>query len=238
MASTAAGLSLRDLRTPEEIDELGDEWDRLVASAPRPSPYLLASWVSGWLREYESEFEPCITVATRGSEVVGISPFVVNRNGRIRVAEFVGRHESALADVLLAPDEPVATAQKLLGPLGQSGADVVNASGLPGDSVLARAAGKRLRTIPRVGSPVLEMPDGWPAVYERRVSSERRSKHRGAERRLQKLGSLEVVVAHEGPEVAEALDEAFEIHRARWQGRPDGSSFGQPDARASRAVRS
>ena len=141
----------------------------------------------------------------------------------------MGGHESALADILLAPGEPSATAEKLLEPLSQSGAHVLNASGLPGDSVLARTAGDRLRTIPRVASPVLEMPEGWEAAYERCASKQRRSRSRGTERQLRELGSLEVVVACDGPAVDAALDEAFAIHRLRWDGRPDGSSFGRPE---------
>ena len=183
----------------------------------------------GWLREFADEYEPCITVATRGAELVGIAPFVVGRGGRVRVAEFAGGHESALADILLAPGEPITTAERLLQPLTHSAAHVLNASGLPGDSVLARAAGNDLRTIPRVGSPVLEMPDGWQAAYERRASKQRRSRSRGTERQLRELGSFEVVVACDGPAVDAALDEAFAIHRLRWEGRPDGSSFGRPE---------
>ncbi len=80
-----------------------------------------------------------------------------------------------------------------------------------------------------VGAPVLEMPDGWEAEYERRTSKERRSKDRGMERRLRKLGTFGVVVARDGDDVADALEDAFKIHRARWEGRPDGSTFGQPE---------
>ncbi len=221
--------SFRDLRLPEEIEELGDEWDTLVASAQRPSPFQLSSWVAAWVREFAGEYEPCITVASRGSRVVGIAPFVIRRGGRVRVAHFVGAHESSLADLLLAPGEPLATAEQLLESLPRMGADALNAYGVPGGSVLARAGGKRLRMIPRVGAPVFEMPDGWEAAYARRVPGPRRSKHRGAERRLAKEGSLDIAIADDPAGVAVLLDEAFEIHRLRWQGRPDGSTFGRPE---------
>jgi CelD/BcsL family acetyltransferase involved in cellulose biosynthesis len=222
-------LRLRSLRTAEEIEGIAPGWDALVASARRPSPFQLNTWVAAWMREFGEQFDPCITVAARAERIVGIAPFVVRRGGRVRPAHFVGGHESSLADVLLAPGEPIETAQKLLEPLAESGASALNAYGVPGDSVLARAAGDRLRVIPRVGSPVLEMPEGWPAAYERRMSKDRRSKDRRHERRLNELGSLEIAVAVDGPALGEALDTAFEIHRARWEGRPDGSSFGRPE---------
>jgi CelD/BcsL family acetyltransferase involved in cellulose biosynthesis len=221
-----AELRLRSLRTPEEIEEIAPDWDALVASARRPSPFQLNTWVAAWVREFGEQFEPCITLATRAGRTVGIAPFVVRRGGRVRPAHFVGGHESSLADLLLAPEEPIETARRLLEPLADSGASALNAYGVPGDSILARAAGDRIKVIPRVGSPVLEMPEGWPAAYERHASRDRRSKERRGERRLGELGSLEIDVATDGAGIGEALDTAFEIHRARWEGRPDGSSFG------------
>ena len=99
--------------------------------------------------------------------------------------------------------------------------------------MLARAAGKRLRPVPRVGAPVLEMPDGWGEdAYKRRVSGSSRNKNRGQEERSlarsrERSRSCSRTTDREG--VAAALDEAFEVHRTRWQGRPDGSTFGQPE---------
>ena len=222
--STASELRFRDIGTPAEIEELAADWDALVTSSRRPSPYLLASWVACWLREFGDEFEPRITVATRGARLVGIAPFVVHRS--TRVAHFVGAHESSLADLQLAPDEGRATAEGLLGPLQRAGASSLNAYGVPGDSVLMRTAGRQLRSIPRAGAPVLEMPDGWEAAYGRRTSKDRRSKDRRVERRLARLGSVEIVVSHDADGVEQAIGAALELHRRRWQGRPDGSSFG------------
>jgi CelD/BcsL family acetyltransferase involved in cellulose biosynthesis len=224
--------TFRALHRPEEIEELTQEWDALVASAARPSPYLLASWVAAWVREFDDEFEPCITVAERRLRVVGIAPFVLRRGGHARVAQFVGADESSLADLLVAPGEPSATAETLLESLPLAGADALNGYGVPGDSILARTAGKRLRMIPRVSAPVLEMPDGWEAAYERRVPGPRRSKHRAAERRLAREGELEIVVGDDPASVSALLDEAFAIHELRWRGRPDGSTFGRPERNA------
>jgi CelD/BcsL family acetyltransferase involved in cellulose biosynthesis len=226
-------VRFRTLRTPAEIEALAPDWDALVTSARRPSPFLLASWVASWLREFGDQFDPCITVATRGDLLVGIAPFVVRRSNRL--AHFVGGHESSLADLQLAPGEGLATAQQLLRPLAESGASALNAYGVPGDSALMRAAGSRLRAIPRAGAPVLEMPDGWEAAYERRTSKNRRSEDRRYERRLNDLGSVEITVSRDVSDVEEALGAALEIHRRRWQGRPDGSSFG--DARRTGFMR-
>ena len=110
---------------------------------PRPSPYLLSAWVCAWLLEASFGAEPHLLVAERGGALVGIAPFVIRAHGRARIAEFAGAHESALADVMLAPGESPATARMLLGALPASGADAVDVFGLPGGSVLAEAAGTR-----------------------------------------------------------------------------------------------
>lgn len=190
--SAASEVRFRDLRTPEQVEALAPEWDALITSARRPSPYLLARRVASWLWEFGGEFDPCVTVA----------------------------------DLQLAPDEVIATAERLLHPLAESGACALNAYGVPANSVLIRAAGSRLHAIPRAGAPVLEMPDGWEAAYQRRISKDRRSRDRRAERQLNKLGSLEITVARDAAGVEHAIGVALELHRLRWQGRPDGSSFG------------
>jgi hypothetical protein len=47
--------SFRDLHAPEEIEELGQKWDALVASGQRASPLDLSSWVAAWLREFAAD---------------------------------------------------------------------------------------------------------------------------------------------------------------------------------------
>jgi len=100
--------------------------------------------------------------------------------------------------------------------------------GLPGDSALAGAAGSRLRVVERVESPVTEMPDGWEDAYKRHTSSNRRNQDRRRERQLEELGTLEASLATTGEAVLKDLPDAFVLHRIRWGGRPDGSTFGQP----------
>jgi CelD/BcsL family acetyltransferase involved in cellulose biosynthesis len=139
---------------------------------------------------------------------------------------FAGAHESALGDIVLAPGEPPETARMLLGALPGSGMDALDVFGLPGNSVLAEAAGSRLRLIERVESPVTEMPEGWDEAYKRHTSSNRRNQDRRRERQLEELGTLETSLATTSEAVLRDLPDAFALHHMRWQGRPDGSTFG------------
>jgi CelD/BcsL family acetyltransferase involved in cellulose biosynthesis len=225
---TAALPSLRALTDVAGIAELAPAWDSLVESMPRPSPYLFSAWVVAWLAEQAFASEPYVVVAERDGELVGVAPFVVCRSSRTRVAVFAGGQESALGDILLAPGEPPETARALLGALQASGVNALDVFGLPGTSVLAEAAGSRLRVIERVESPVTEMPDGWDDAYRRHTSSNRRNQDRRRERQLEELGTLHTSLATTGEAVLADLPDAFSLHHIRWQGRPDGSTFGLP----------
>jgi CelD/BcsL family acetyltransferase involved in cellulose biosynthesis len=223
---TATVPAVRALTDLTAVAQLQGAWDTLVESMPRPSPYLFSAWVLAWFAEAAFASDPYVVVAERGDELVGFAPFALRRAGRARVAMFAGAHESALGDIVLAPGEPPATARALLGALPGSGMQALDVFGLPGDSVLAGAAGSRLRVVQRVESPVTEMPDGWEEAYTRHTSSNRRNQDRRRERQLGELGNLESSFATTGEAVLRDLPDVFALHHMRWQGRPDGSTFG------------
>jgi CelD/BcsL family acetyltransferase involved in cellulose biosynthesis len=225
---TAALLSVRVLTDMAAIAQLESSWDTLVEGMPRPSPYLLSAWICAWLAEATFGSEPYVLVAERGGRIVGIAPFATVTHKRTRIAMFAGAHESALGDIVLASGEPPATARLLLGALPGSHAAALDVFGLPAASVLEEAAGSRMRFVERVESPVTEMPDGWEAAYARHTSSKRRNQDRRRERQLAELGHLETSLATDAETVRADLPAAFELHRLRWQGRPDGSTFGLP----------
>lgn len=225
---TTALLSVRALTDAGAISQIADAWDTLVEEMPRPSPYLLSAWVCAWMREASFESRPYVLIAERGSQIVGIAPFVIRDHGRTSIAEFAGAHESALGDIMLGPGEPPSTARMLLGALPASGADALDVFGLPANSALAEAAGSRMCVIERVESPVTEMPEGWDEAYARHTSSNRRNQDRRRERQLGELGNLETSLATDSETVLADLPAAFDLHRLRWQGRPDGSTFGLP----------
>ena len=107
---------------------------------------------------------------------------------------------------------------------------------------MAAALGSHLDVIQRVEAPVLDLADGWDAVYRAKTSSKKRNLHRRRRRQLAGLGGLEVSVARRLDELEPALEEAFALHELRWEGRPDGSGFASAtgkrfSARSSRAWR-
>jgi CelD/BcsL family acetyltransferase involved in cellulose biosynthesis len=78
---------------------------------------------------------------------------------------------------------------------------------------------------------VLDLSAGWDEIYRARLTSKRRNHHRRRRRQLAQLGRVDVEIARTPAELDEALEDAFELHRLRWNGRPDGSGFASPIGR-------
>jgi CelD/BcsL family acetyltransferase involved in cellulose biosynthesis len=216
---------IETVSTTEGFEALEPEWDDLVRAMPRPSPFLLHGWLTEWSRHYGGGAELQVHVARRDGRLVGALPVVVRRRAGLRVATFMGGPESVLSDVLLAAGEESEVCEGLARRLGASRCDVVDFHGLPAESRIAAALGPRLEVIQRIEAPVLDLTDGWDAVYRAKTSSKKRSLHRRRRRQLAGLGRVDVSVARSPAELRPALEEAFALHARRWAGRPDGSGF-------------
>ncbi|MGZ4385214.1 MAG: GNAT family N-acetyltransferase, partial [Gaiellaceae bacterium] len=214
-----------------ELEALGDEWDALVRAMRRPSPFLLHGWLVEWWRHFGAGARLAVSVARRDGHLVGAAPLFIRRSGGFRVARFLGGHESALADLLLAEGESESTALGLVQELRKQPFDYADVFGLPAGSAFGRACGGKLRLVERVEAPVLLMPDGWEATYTAKTSSKKRNLHRRRLRQLGEVGEVEFVVGRTRDELEPLLEEAFHLHELRWRGRPDGSTFGTDTGR-------
>ena len=223
----SAKLELDTIVRADEFEELAPEWDTLVRAMPRPSPFLLHAWLSTWLRHFGEGAELAVQIARRDGRLVGALPLLVRRHLSLRTARFLGGRQSALADLLLDPDEDPSVGRTLTARVPAS-ADLVDLYGLPTQSRVAEALGPSIEVLERVEAPVLDLTPGWEAVYQAKTSSKKRNLHRRRRRQLAELGHLEVVVARSLDELGPALEEAFGLHTLRWEGRPDGSGFVTP----------
>jgi CelD/BcsL family acetyltransferase involved in cellulose biosynthesis len=216
---------IETVSTIEGFEALEPEWDGLVREMPRPSPFLLHGWLAEWCRHYGARADLQVHVARRNGRLVGALPLVVRRRGGVRVATFMGGPESVLPDLLVAAGAGSDVCEALARRLAEGGCDVVDFHGLPAQSRIAAALGRRLEVIQRIEAPVLDLTDGWDAVYRAKTSSKKRSLHRRRRRQLGGLGPVDVSVARTPDELEPALEEAFDLHARRWAGRPDGSGF-------------
>lgn len=217
--------ALESITTIDEFEALASEWDDLVRAMPRPSPFLLHGWLAEWWRCYADGAEPIVHVARRDGRLVAALALVIRRRAGLRVASLMGDRQAVLGDLLVAADEGEDTGRQLIRRLADGGCDVVDLHGLPADSRIATWLGSQLEVIERVEAPVLDLTDGWDAVYRAKTSSKKRNLHRRRRRQLAELGRLEISVARRLQELEPALEEAFALHALRWAGRPDGSGF-------------
>jgi CelD/BcsL family acetyltransferase involved in cellulose biosynthesis len=227
-SSASAGVTFETISSAEDFAALGDSWDELVRAMGRPSPRLLHAWLVAWWRHFGENRELAVHVAYRGDRLVGAVPLCVQRRKGIKVLTFLGAEQVPLADLLLANGEKAGVAAALAERAAATKHDYADLHGLPGSSRLLKALGpSRLELIVRAEAPVLEVNGtDWETYYETRLSSKQRALHRRRIRQLEKLGTLETTIARTRDELEPALEEAFELHSLRWEGRPDRSDFG------------
>jgi CelD/BcsL family acetyltransferase involved in cellulose biosynthesis len=220
-------ISATTLRDPRAFQDLSGEWDALVAAMPRPSPFLCHGWLLQWWRHYGAGAELQVHVARRGERLVGALPLRAVRRSGVRVAGYIGGTSAALADILVADADPGAVAAALLRSSAAAGNNLLDVFGPPAESRLLRALEPYgVWQIEVVESPVLEFDGGWEETYRQHTSAKKRNLHGRRRRQLERLGRLEVSVARSERELERGLEEAFALHRLRWQGRPDHSDFG------------
>ncbi len=219
-------LRFETVDSEDGLVALGDRWDALVRVMPRPSPFLLHCWVLEWWRHYGDGCRLAVEVAFRGDELVGALPLITFSHRGLQVGTFIGARQSALADALVAQSEGPDLVEALADRVIASGPDYVDLFGLSHEGRLAAMNGRRrLELFQRIEAPVLDLSDGWEAVYRRKTNSPKRGHHKRRRRQLADLGDVEVVHARTLKELEPALEDSFRLHELRWQNRPDGSGF-------------
>ena len=232
-ATAPAELILDAISSESSFATLEEEWDGLVRTRARPSPFLLHRWLVEWWRHYGDGGNLAVQVARRNGRLVGALPLCVRPSRGLRVLSFLGGEDSSLADLLVADDEPAEIASALAERATSSGQDFADFAGLAAGSRLIAALGSSgLRLIERSEAPVLDLSPGWDEVYRSKLSSKKRNHYRRRRRQLAQLGRVEVDVARTSAELERALEDAFALHELRWSGRPDGSGFATPVGRS------
>jgi CelD/BcsL family acetyltransferase involved in cellulose biosynthesis len=222
----SARLRFETIDSEDALVAVGDRWDALVRAMPRPSPFLLHCWVLEWWRHYGANCRLAVEAAFRENELVGALPLVTFPHRGLRVGTFIGARQSALADALVAEGEGQELVEALVDRAAASDHDYVDLFGLSDQGRLAALDGSRkLELFERIEAPVLDLSEGWEAVYRRKTNSRKRAHHKHRRRQLASVGPVEVLHARGLSEIEPLLDACFRLHELRWRGRPDGSGF-------------
>ena len=213
-----------DLRT--DLDVLVPQWARLADRAGAP-PFAHPRWVLAWHAAFGAGDVEVLCVEREGALVAAV-PLV--RRGRTLRAP-TNWHTPFFP--LLATD--VDARWELLEALFHGAAGPVELSFLDArtgdaqDAVTAAVEAGRWsvgRTLAR--SPIVEL-DGTFADAERRLSKNRRKGLQRRRRKLEQLGSLEIVSWTGGDDLETHLADLLEVEASGWKGREGTAIASAPD---------
>jgi len=228
--SLAADLEFETLTEAAAFARLPvDEWDGLVHGLPHPSPYLLHGWTAAYLCNAPPGLVPRVHVAYRAGQLVAALPLAVSTHHGLKLADFAGGPQTVWGDLLLAENEPEATADRLLAAARHSDHDYAHVHGLAPDSRLARLG--RLTLTDRMDAITADLTPGWDDVYRAKFSKRHRQDHRRKRRWLSELGTFETRIARSPAELEAVLEQTFRLHELRWRRRYDRSAYGSAVSR-------
>jgi CelD/BcsL family acetyltransferase involved in cellulose biosynthesis len=205
---------------------LGAAWDALVRAQAVPNPTMSSTWLRQ-LVSWEPGV-PVVVLAELGDRILAGAALGIRRPLGLlgpRVATWLGTSNYHYSPDLLVdhsmPEAGTAVMDAVLGHV-----DAVDLS-VPADGLLAK-------TLRRCVAIVDEQhgTDGWlmPLPPPRLDYAAHRAEYE-LRRAARRGAAIEMTVARRPAEIAPALERAFEIHRARWEGDPSAiQRFSSRDA--------
>lgn len=213
------------------LDEVGlDErgWNSLVACSDTNSVFQTHQWTRSWWTTFAAQYEPVFVRVSDASEVVGVAPLVIKRDGvRTRVIRFLGDSRADYCDFLTRADKRSVLAE-ILRTVFRRGWDVLELNNIPAHSrtvqivrEICRADGYRTLAEEQFICPTLLIEgheDQAREIYNkpslRRRENFLRRNGRLVCRHLTAIGDIEPY-----------LDRFFDQHVARWKNSRSPSLF-------------
>lgn len=236
-------MTIRVIRTVEELQELAEVWDELVASSHRRSVFLSWRWVSAWMKSFLGPNKLLCLVVYDDDKPVAIAPFWVKRmrfgklftirSLRLLVSEKVGADHLDLISVLKDRAAMVDMIWKeLFGPLRKEW-DMLAMDDIPTDSRtldrmkwLAEEDYRCIKTEFKGYEVCPYLP--LPPTYEEFLESLSR-KHRYSINRYKRLlseqGELRLERVSNREELDKAMNLLIALNRKSWQERGQEGSF-------------
>ena len=213
-------ITVEAVTTREGVAALAKEWEGLLASVGKSSPFLTPDWIECCLG-YDPARSPHVVVAKSGATVTGIAPLWRGRTAyrglQARTLSFISSSETSETDLIVRPDAREETLRAFVRYFYTGGPavwDVVSLGQWPAESenakqVLRELRSSRLPYFVGVSSivPYIPIAGDWESFWQSRSYLFRKSR-RGILNRLKRLGESEVVaIAGDRP------DEALELYR-------------------------
>jgi CelD/BcsL family acetyltransferase involved in cellulose biosynthesis len=229
-------VQIEIVQTEHRLNELRDDWDRLVEESGLRHPFVGWHWATHWWQHYGAGHDLAVGVARRHGTIVGIAPWYVERHGGRGTVCWLGSGEVCTEYVgfLTAPGQLPEFCRALLDAWGAGPAcwEAIELCHMPADSPTAaafqeiwRQLGRDLVTH-RAASWQVRLPASWEA-YLRQLSSNRRGEARRILQRAEAAGIRCAEVAGED-ELPEAWQALVQLHQKRWTSAGEPGCFASP----------
>lgn len=192
------------------LDGWEAQWDRLVDTAPTPSPFMRSWWLIG-----AGGSRPLFVLVVDGDRLLGGLPLEeTNRLGLQRLRMMTGGQLCPdHMDLLVAPGEEDTTVATIKAWLHRPGARLLDLEGVVAHSRLIEALPGPVRRQPFAVAPWGPLPPDSNA-YLAALPSALRRKVRKATEHLTAQGATHRT--HRGPAAVSSLDTLRQLHEAQW----------------------
>jgi CelD/BcsL family acetyltransferase involved in cellulose biosynthesis len=223
-------LQVETITDTDGLVRIEPEWKQLLAESEIEHPFLTPEWITAWWKAFGAGRKLHVLVVREQGRAVAIAPLMTSR-GRlyglpVRRLETIANDHTPRAGFIVASGRAEAHAL-LWGALIRSrpGWDVLMLKQVPGDSgslVALKTHATRdgwLEGRWRASqSPWLTI-DGDFNTYLSGLSAKHRANLRNRDRRLAKVGEIELETVTGGPGLDEALAEGLKLEAAGWKGK-------------------
>ena len=229
--------------TPAELDNLRASWQELLSAAgPQVPVFLTWEWVVAWCHHMEPSWESWILAAwDEQGKLAGVAPWMLSHHEyglvRIKRLAFLGSNYAYRThqDIVARTGEVEPVTDAFIGYLwnNQRSWDVLDLEGLAEGSSLnksIRRARAQVVTKDTIECPYASLPGTWEAYELQQLSANRRQQIRARRRHLERdfPGQVVFQTVRSAEELPAAMDALVELHRKRWHGRGQASSFDEP----------
>jgi CelD/BcsL family acetyltransferase involved in cellulose biosynthesis len=235
MTILATGLVAEEITTAG-LESLRDEWSALCDRRPDTTPFQRPEWLLPWSRAFPPH-EPWILTVRSEGRLAGLTPLFRWRNSSERTVSPFGAGLSDYVDAVIDPEAEGPVLEAVFSWLEDRRGewDVCDFEQLRPSSPLLRAPAPARwaeEVVPSTPCQVVDLPETFEGLHGQ-VSTRLLSNLRAYNRRLAKLGTVEIQAADSGDTESreEILDTIIRLHTARWQSRGEAGMMADPKVR-------
>ncbi len=210
-----------------QLQQLRPEWETLHRDCGGPHPFATPEWLLAWWPAFGSGELFAVAVRDEG-RLVGLAPMFIHPWNGLRQVTLAGNGVSDHLDPLLYPACADAAAARIIAALDERRErwDLCDLQDLREDSPLARAVsagGLRSEFVEQYVCSSIALPSAADEFHAGLPHGLKRNLRRCREK-LERLGAVAFETV-QGAAVCEALHCLFDLHRARWQAKENGSGM-------------